>query len=239
MKNRHATTPYDLSAQIVAHARTFLGCPYLTDGLIGSHDTKEEFVTRRDAFDCVTLVETVLAECFSEAYDTSFKDELRELRYRNGEISWLSRLHYFSDWLETNEAHGRVRAVFPGLSETRRTLSLLSHFDRTRAKLPIRTPGSLYERFGGGEIPDLEVVFDHHGQTPADCEGVCVHVVVHPNMWVKFQNCLQHLTMSSAGESPGTIGRDDVVGSEAGWGYVVQRNLVAVVKCSYIYATSK
>jgi cell wall-associated NlpC family hydrolase len=135
VKDQHVTTQYDLSAQIVAHARAFLGRPYLADGLVGSHDTKEEFVARRDAFDCVTFVETVLAECFSEAYGTSFEDQLRELRYRNGEISWLSRLHYFSDWLETNDAHGRVRAVFPKLSETRRTLSLLSHYPARVAML--------------------------------------------------------------------------------------------------------
>lgn len=152
---QHPTRQYDLSAQIVAHARAFLGRPYVANGLVGSHDTNEELVTSRDGFDCVTFVETVLAECLSEVYGTSFEDELKGLRYRSGTVSWESRLHYFSDWLETNETHGRLRAVFPNLSETRRTLSLLAHYPARIAMLrflPVKDLAGYAQHLAPGDL---------------------------------------------------------------------------------------
>lgn len=54
--------------------------------------------------DCVTFVENTLALTFLQHYDKSatgqFVDNLIKIRYRNGKIeSYISRLHYSSDWL--------------------------------------------------------------------------------------------------------------------------------------------
>jgi hypothetical protein len=126
---------YNLAAAICSHARAYIGFPYISNPLSGSHETAEVFTNRRDGFDCVTFVETVLAECFSEARSTAFDDELRALRYRDGSVRWLARLHYFSDWLRSNEARGVLRAVFPEQPEVLRTLSLLEQYPAQTAEL--------------------------------------------------------------------------------------------------------
>ncbi len=37
-----------------------------------------------------------------------FLDELTKTRYKNGHVSWPSRLHYFSDWMKCNEKRGAI-----------------------------------------------------------------------------------------------------------------------------------
>jgi hypothetical protein len=135
MERSDATKPYDLSSEVVAHARALLGRPYLADGLIGSHDTDEQFVDRTDAFDCVTFVEFVLAQCYSQARGTPIESELKSLRYRDGTVSWTCRLHYFSDWLETNAKRGVLRQVFAESPDTSRTLSLIPNYPQLCSKL--------------------------------------------------------------------------------------------------------
>lgn len=125
----------DLGNEIISRARAYLGLPYQEHPLIGTHTAPEEFVATRTSFDCVTFVETVLAECFSAARSSNFEDELRLLRYRDGIVSWNTRLHYFSEWLTANSARGALRAVFPDLPVTSRTLSLLAHYPPSIAEL--------------------------------------------------------------------------------------------------------
>lgn len=143
MERSDLNKPYDLSTQVVSHARALLGRPYLADGLIGSNDTDEQFVNRTDAFDCVTFVEFVLAQCFSQARGTSVESELKALRYRDATVSWTCRLHYFSDWLETNAKRGVLHEVFSALPETPRSLSLLPNYPQLCVKLRFLPLGDL------------------------------------------------------------------------------------------------
>ena len=88
----------------------FLGRPYLANPLVGSPEEREQFVTRLDAFDCVTFVESVLAlaRCRRpEDYDR----ELSALRYEGGKIDWAARNHYTSDWIARNVAAGRLEPL--------------------------------------------------------------------------------------------------------------------------------
>lgn len=96
----------------ISHA--LLGLPYRGFTLIGGPHQQEEFVIRDDGFDCVTFCETVLAAArVSRAVD--FDEVLRQIRYRNGDVAWRERNHYFSDWSEFNIANGVCRAVMlPG-----------------------------------------------------------------------------------------------------------------------------
>ena len=135
--------PTDLSELIVARARCYLGYPYRAETLIGSDVIQEEFVCRRDAFDCVTFVESVLAESLSEICSTQYMDELRSLRYRHGVVSWHSRLHYFSDWLTSHAARGVLREVFPELPCTHRVLSLLPNYPAQQADIRFLPLGDL------------------------------------------------------------------------------------------------
>ena len=85
---------------------------------------QEDVVVNFQEFDCVTLVENVLALArFTRSFGPeilqsegrtreAYRGALREIRYRNGRVDgYPSRLHYFSDWIRDNEAKGLVREV--------------------------------------------------------------------------------------------------------------------------------
>mgnify|MGYP000087343528 CR=1 FL=1 len=74
---------------------------------------EETLVVHLDKVDCTTLVETVLALSLTDKYGKSdfesYKKALRCIRYRNGkQAGYVSRLHYFSDWIKDNEQKGIV-----------------------------------------------------------------------------------------------------------------------------------
>jgi hypothetical protein len=95
-------------------AQALLGTPYVSDPLGGGPQLPERFSFRLDGFDCVTFVETCLALARSRRA-RDFEDDLRRLRYRNGRVSWPTRLHYFSDWLRANQARGAIRIRTAGV----------------------------------------------------------------------------------------------------------------------------
>ncbi|MBO5946781.1 MAG: DUF1460 domain-containing protein [Alphaproteobacteria bacterium] len=75
--------------------QSYLGTRYENSPLGECNPPDDGPLIRFDAFDCTTFVETVLAdgcECC-----------LTEIRYKNGEIGFLSRNHFIeSDWLNNN-----------------------------------------------------------------------------------------------------------------------------------------
>lgn len=89
-------------------ADAWLGRPYVANSLIGGPDWPEELVVDLRAFDCVTFVECVMAAARSRS-PGGFLDELRRTRYREGRVGWFSRLHYFSDWMKSNQDRGAIR----------------------------------------------------------------------------------------------------------------------------------
>ncbi|HKS65044.1 MAG TPA: N-acetylmuramoyl-L-alanine amidase-like domain-containing protein [Xanthobacteraceae bacterium] len=78
-------------------SRGLLGVRYRANTLIGGPRRKEVFVTRDDAFDCVTFCEVVLAAALARDLP-EFETVLRRIRYRHGEVRWDERNHYFADW---------------------------------------------------------------------------------------------------------------------------------------------
>jgi len=95
-------------------ARKFLGIPYVAHTLEINDD--EQLVVNTRQLDCTTLVETVTAltlcaqrkEYSYEAYCKT----LREMRYRDGRIDgYPSRIHYFTDWIVTNQKAGIVTEI--------------------------------------------------------------------------------------------------------------------------------
>lgn len=92
---------------IMFFAEAFEGVPYKS----GTLDTgvTESLVVRTDSLDCTTYVETVLALYLaSKKHNPGYKDyveSLQQIRYRGGVVNgYVSRLHYFSDWVKDNEA---------------------------------------------------------------------------------------------------------------------------------------
>lgn len=81
-------------------------------------------------FDCVTLVESCLAVARvagvnGEPTWRGFGREIERMRYRDGERrGYLSRLHYFSEWITDGERRGLVRDLGSELGAARDTRPL-------------------------------------------------------------------------------------------------------------------
>jgi hypothetical protein len=86
-----------VSARMEFISRALIGSRYQANTLIGGPRRPEEFVVRDDAFDCVTYCEVVLAAALVRD-PGEFDATLRRIRYRNGEVRWGERNHYFSQW---------------------------------------------------------------------------------------------------------------------------------------------
>lgn len=98
---------------VLFFAEKFIDIPYVAHTL--DLDKEEHLVVNTRALDCTTFVENVVALtlCHKKGLYkyADFKQMLRLIRYRNGDISYCSRLHYFTDWIEDNERMGFVQKV--------------------------------------------------------------------------------------------------------------------------------
>lgn len=109
-----------VSERIEVLSGLLLETPYEANGLVGSTDTPEAFTASLEGFDCVTYVETVLALARAWSAD-GFRDELRKIRYRGGQVEWRHRNHYMTEWLRRNARLGVVRLVSPAAAGVRAT----------------------------------------------------------------------------------------------------------------------
>ena len=84
--------------------RQFIGLPYVAKTL--DQHKEEQLVVNLRQFDCTTLVETVLAlsECMRRKTPdfAHFCKELALIRYRDGIVSYATRQHYFTYWINQN-----------------------------------------------------------------------------------------------------------------------------------------
>ncbi len=107
-------------ARLEAFSGTYLGLPYgdggpLGEGPEGRYD--QDPLYRFDTFDCTTFVETMTALALSETPE-EFEDHLREIRYENGVIDYVTRNHFPSlQWIPHNIANGYWRDVTRELVE--------------------------------------------------------------------------------------------------------------------------
>ncbi len=113
--------PLSMAEGVIAAGKTFIGNPYPKSNVETSGKTpegkvvlqpigKEVLVINLKKFDCVTFVESMVSltetqMAASPTYNT-FKDNIAHMRYRNGNIDYAARLHYYSDWLFENEKRG-------------------------------------------------------------------------------------------------------------------------------------
>lgn len=93
--------------------RKLIGVPYVAKTLEGNK--KERLVVNLRQLDCTTFVETTLALTLcAKNRLTRFSDYttfLRLIRYRNGEVAYQNRLHYFTEWIADNGRMGYVKEV--------------------------------------------------------------------------------------------------------------------------------
>ena len=91
-------------------SRQFLDVPYGAERLVGTADTPEALTINLAALDCYTYLDYVEALRRSTAFD-QFPRQVTAVRYRQGDISWRNRHHFFSDWVSGES--GPVRDVTP------------------------------------------------------------------------------------------------------------------------------
>jgi hypothetical protein len=116
-------------------SRALLGTPYRGHTLIGGPRQPEKFVSRDDAFDCVTYVEAVLAAAMVRK-PSDYAAALRHIRYRGGEVSWRERNHYFAQWCDSNVANQRcARVAMPGGISSAKTLAYMPALGALRLHL--------------------------------------------------------------------------------------------------------
>ncbi len=106
-----ASRPYGEIVQWVGEQ--LIGRPYVA-GMLDA-PANEMLVVDLTGFDCVLYVENVMALArmiaLGESSYDAYADGIRTLRYRDGDVSYCSRLHYFTDWIRDNERRGSVENV--------------------------------------------------------------------------------------------------------------------------------
>ena len=96
---------------VVQAGKAFLGTPYVAQTL--ENGKEEKLVINLRELDCTTFAENCLALAItakSESPDfNTFVQTIEKIRYRNGvRNGYLSRLHYFSEWIHDNKQHGYI-----------------------------------------------------------------------------------------------------------------------------------
>jgi uncharacterized protein YbgA (DUF1722 family) len=92
----------------------FLGAPYQA-GILDQNQ-EEQLISSTAYFDCVTLVEHLLATCLAGnqtlGSEKKVEEFLQHVRYRAGKIDgYPSRLHYFSEWIDQQEDNGYLTNI--------------------------------------------------------------------------------------------------------------------------------
>lgn len=104
----------EIGSMMARIGRRFVGDPYTPYTL--DPPGPERLIVNLREFDCVTYLESVLAMArvirADQATFPAFTGELRSIRYRDGRLDgYVSRLHYFSEWIADNEELGLLRNV--------------------------------------------------------------------------------------------------------------------------------
>jgi len=104
---------FDMAERLEIISASFLNKPYLLGALGEGNDARydQSPLYRTDGFDCDTLVNTVLAIALA-ANQQVFPFCLRNLRYKNGEVDFISRNHFTSlDWNLNNQKQGYLQDI--------------------------------------------------------------------------------------------------------------------------------
>jgi len=97
---------------MVEQATRWLGRPYAAGAL--DRLPSEQLQINLTAFDCLLLVEQLLALAHSRSSD-GLVEQVRLLRYDGGDVSFCRRHHYFSRWAMAAATRGLVQDITPEL----------------------------------------------------------------------------------------------------------------------------
>lgn len=99
--------------RMIFFARQLLGLPYVGKTL--EKNKEERLVVNLRQLDCTTFVESVLALARTAGRGRSdfatYCDQLRRVRYKDGKVAYVNRLHYFAYWISCHDQDGMVRSI--------------------------------------------------------------------------------------------------------------------------------
>lgn len=93
--------PDTTQKQVEFLSGNFLGTPYKGSTLTGDINTPEIFIINLRGMDCFTYIDYVEALRLSDTYE-DFSPNLKNIRYKQGNVSFQNRNHFFSDWPTQN-----------------------------------------------------------------------------------------------------------------------------------------
>lgn len=91
----------DIAGRIDFLSTRFTHSRYKENTLIGDASTPEVLVINLSGIDCFTYLEYVEAMTLSRSF-AEFRENLRNIRYRSGILTFENRNHFFTDWREVN-----------------------------------------------------------------------------------------------------------------------------------------
>ena len=94
-------------------AESFLEVPYVAGTL--ECEGAERLIINEDSMDCTTFVELSVAHWLAkQSQGVTFDEQVEQMRYRGGVVNgYLSRLHYFTDWVAENTERGIWKELTP------------------------------------------------------------------------------------------------------------------------------
>ncbi|TQI79577.1 uncharacterized protein DUF1460 [Serratia fonticola] len=97
----HAAVPEaDKGRTIDLLSQAFLDTPYVANRLVGSANTPERLVIDFRGLDCFTYLDYIEA-LRTATSENEFSENVIQTRYVNGDIDFLHRKHFFTDWVYT------------------------------------------------------------------------------------------------------------------------------------------
>ncbi|MBY0515637.1 MAG: DUF1460 domain-containing protein [Bacteriovoracaceae bacterium] len=131
----HHTSLNGTIARLDAFSSDYIGLPYgdggpLGEGAQGRYD--QDPLWRFDTFDCTTFVETMISLALSSNAD-EFQLHMREIRYADGRVDYVSRNHFPSrDWIPNNIQNGYLEDLTHQLVDPQNILTARALIDLPR-----------------------------------------------------------------------------------------------------------
>jgi len=91
----------DVGQRIDFLSGKFLNTKYEESTLVGDVNHPEELVINLEGMDCFTYMDYVEAMQLSDSYPM-FVNNIRRIRYQSGEVDFIKRNHFFTDWAVYN-----------------------------------------------------------------------------------------------------------------------------------------
>ena len=141
----------NLSENIFNVAKSFLDVPYVAGTLEVEGD--ERLVVNTDSLDCTTFVELSVARWLASD-SVTFEQQVQTLRYRDGVVDgYLSRLHYFTDWVGENERRGVWHELSGEDGSTGGRYDTLCTLEKRYAQYPVSYIDKAYLHLSPNELP--------------------------------------------------------------------------------------